>query len=346
MTANRTILSVLILASAVLLGACTNSAPKAGEKPVGTQQSAVISTAVGKACVGRVEPHQWTFSSLLIATADTTKCGFTTPPYIFTSLGGNQNQAAVLGVNAIRSLSNTGFQAYLKNQTVTTTDVEAKAWGWYLDWEAYSTDFKSPTVCVGKTTAGAGWVQSGSNSIRIDVVTTSCGFTGADPMYFTSLGATNASWPSKGVSSIYKNAPTFLGGFQIQLNETGITPAVASSRGYYITWKGVRPAVETQLKTLSRVCTGKSPLGLWQAGGTNLLFMDVTTGDCGFSHEPAIFTSLGGGGNHYTALGSTSVFSPTDRSFRTYINTTLTATQANDASASAWFVNWARVDSY
>ncbi len=343
MTANRTILSVLILASAVLLGACTNSAPKAGEKAVGTKQSALISTTVGKACVGRVEPHQWTYSGLLIATADTTKCGFTTPPYVFTSLGGNQNQAAVLGVNAIRSRINTSFDVYLQNQTVTTTDVEAKAWGWYVDWEAFSPDFKSPQVCVGETSeAATGWMTYDSSTVYIDVNTSACGFTGTPtPMYQTSLGATSASWSTRGITSIYSPTNT---GFRVYAQKSGLTVALAQSRGYFVMWKAVRPAVETQLKTLSRVCTGLSPTTLWQTdAAASTIFADIDTGDCGFSNEPAIFTSLAGNGSHYTALGPTSIFSPTDRGFRVYLNTTATAA---NAATWGWAINWARVDSY
>jgi hypothetical protein len=74
------------------------------------------------------------------------------------------------------------------------------------------------------------------------------------------------------------------------------------------------------------------------------MFIDVDTGDCGFSHEPAIFTSLGGLGSHWTLLGTSAIYSPTDRGFTLYLYTTQ-HTVAN-ANSSGWHVNWARVDSY
>ena len=111
----------------------------------------------------------------------------------------------------------------------------------------FNTGGTEQRIATGTTpTTGAGWVQytnttfSGNRGVYIDVNTAGAGFT-TTPFYFTSIGGSideSGSWLLTGVNSIYSATAS---GFRIFIHSEGedLTPAIMSTRGWYIRWMGV-----------------------------------------------------------------------------------------------------------
>ena len=79
----------------------------------------------------------------------------------------------------------------------------------------------------------------------------------------------------------------------------------------------------------------------WQAYGSNAIYVDVDTDAAGFTATPRYFTSLGGLGNHWDALGVNAIYSATSTGFRIYMKNwngaSLTPAYAN---SNKWYVQW------
>jgi hypothetical protein len=89
-----------------------------------------------------------------------------------------------------------------------------------------------------------------------------------------------------------------------------------------------------------RVVVGKTdpqqtPWVQYNDGGISV---DIDTANAGFAVTPYYFTSLGGHTNNALAQGVTSIYEPTAKGFRVYVNARqLTAAQAKEWG---WHINW------
>jgi len=209
-----------------------------------------------------------------------------------------------------------------------------------MSYDAMSSgDFR---IVAGSTTPGdTNWVQLGSNSLYVDVDTSSAGFTEM-PLYFTSLGGKTSHWIAIGVNSVYKATPT---GFRIYIysgDERPLTPEYANENEWHIQWLGMITASVGD----SNIVAGSTTAGdtSWVQLGGNSLYLDVDTSSAGFTETPLYFTSLGGKSSHWIAIGSNSVYKATPTGFRIYIYSgdgrPLTPEYANE---NEWYIKWSGI---
>ena len=190
-----------------------------------------------------------------------------------------------------------------------------------------------PASPIWKSGGSSPWMALDPNAIYLDVDTSAAGFTEM-PRYFASLGGSANSWDALGVSAIYSATPK---GFRVNLmSASGIalTPAYASSRGWYVQWLGV---------PTTNVNAGCTPSGTtdWKAYGSKAIYLDVDTSGAGFTETPRYFTTLGGSANNWDALGVNAIYSATPNGFRIYLKSAsgiaLTPAYAN---SKGWYVLW------
>jgi|GEM_PF-3464486 len=248
-------------------------------------------------------------SKAIYVDVNTAAAGFTATPRYFTSLGGNGYQYNAVGVSAIYSPTSTGFRVYLQNRDGSAlTPAFANSKGWYMQWLGVP----AANTNSGSTTSGAtNWQAFGSNAIYVDVNTAAAGFT-ATPRYFTSLGGNGYQYNAVGVNAIYSPTST---GFRVYVQNrdgSALTPAFANSKGWYLRWLGV-PAATTNSGSTTPGATA------WQAFGSNAIYVDINTAASGFATTPLFFTSLGGNGYQYNAVGVNAIYSPTSTGFRVYV---------------------------
>jgi hypothetical protein len=190
-----------------------------------------------------------------------------------------------------------------------------------------------PTMCSGSTTEGStNWTQYSSNSIYVDVDTSSCGFS-TTPIYVTSMGGGSSSYITTGSTSIYDESET---GFRIYIYTTE-TPDEANSRGWHINW--VAHPVGRLSDSSDASCAGQTASAStnWTQYNTDGIYVDVDTSSCGFSATPVYVTSMGGSG-HFWSTGSSEVYVNTATGFRTYIYMSgITPASANSKN---WQINW------
>jgi C1A family cysteine protease len=100
---------------------------------------------------------------------------------------------------------------------------------------------RTQKIAAGQSQPGVGWqayTGPGGPGIYIDVDTSSGEFR-ATPVYVTSLGGTSTHWALTGGSAVYDATPT---GFRIAVrfaNGAPITPTMASTNGWHVTWIGI-----------------------------------------------------------------------------------------------------------
>jgi hypothetical protein len=187
-------------------------------------------------------------------------------------------------------------------------------------------------------TGNAFWVQHDSDTIRAEIDTKACAWTGY-PMYFASLGGTGAGhYTTEGATSIYSATQT---GFYVYVTKPGgITVATAHSSNWHVNWASVQ--VDTNVPGM---CTGASLTNTWSVYNANTIYMDVDTSACGFASmppsmpTPSYFTALYGTSGHADTSGATSIYSPTRTGFRVYIKKSGGLTPAYAAGRS-WRIAW------
>ena len=142
--------------------------------------------------------------------------------YLTTEIdGSNTNELQTLSVsgNTI-TLSNSGGSVNMPDPVVNT-----------------NTNGRSK-ICVGSTGGGAGWIQHSATTIRINVNTAGCAFTG-NPMYFTSIGGIGSHFELVGAAAIYSPTAT---GFILYIDKsdgTALTTADASAGNWSINWQAI-----------------------------------------------------------------------------------------------------------
>jgi len=89
-----------------------------------------------------------------------------------------------------------------------------------------------------------------------------------------------------------------------------------------------------------KVCAGTTGRGKsnWNYYARNGIYMDVNIGSCGFVRTPTITTSIEGGSNHWTATGTSSIYSATNTKFRIYLGSS--KLRVEEAKSWKWNVEW------
>ena len=100
------------------------------------------------------------------------------------------------------------------------------------------------------------------------------------------------------------------------------------------------PSVSTAGQTKIRV--GKTAPGktMWRQYQKNGISVTVDTTDAGFTTTPIYLISLSGVNEHWTALGTSSIYDPTANSFQVYINWPFGGITPESANNNKWSVNW------
>ena len=70
------------------------------------------------------------------------------------------------------------------------------------------------------------------------------------------------------------------------------------------------------------------------------MYTDIDISHCDFRSTPAILTSLGGRSGHWTATGTSSIYSATKSSFRIYINFSLGSTGSIFGNKNDYYLNY------
>jgi len=189
----------------------------------------------GSTTPGATDWKQYTSSSLYLD-VDTSSVGFTETPIYITSLGGNSGHWTIVGATSIYQATPTGFRVYIRwINGAPITPEQANLWKWHIQWMA----IPKSHINAGSTTPGVtDWKQYSSNSLYLDVDTSSAGFT-EKPIYLTSLGGKTAHGAITGATSIYQATPT---GFRIYVrfsNGTPLTPEQANLWEWNVQWMGI-----------------------------------------------------------------------------------------------------------
>ena len=267
-------------------------------------------------------------SNTIYLDVDTSSAGFTSTPMYFASLGGNSNHWQAEGFNAIYSPTATGFRIYLRDDVDALTPQLANQLRWYLQWLGVP----KTAADSGYTTPGAtNWKSYNSNTIYLDVDTSSAGFT-STPMYFASLGGNSNHWQAEGINAIYSPTAT---GFRIYLRDDveALTPQLANQLGWHLQWLGV-PKTATDSGYTTPGATN------WKSYNSNTIYLDVDTSSAGFTSTPMYFASLGGNSNHWQAEGINAIYSPTATGFRVYLRDDVEALTPQLANQLGWHLQW------
>lgn len=194
--------------------------------------------------------------------------------------------------------------------------------------------------CSGKTVPGqTNWKAYGSSGLYVDVDTSNCKDLGEDVIYFTSIESGDGRIKTRGETSIYDSTENSL---RIFIYSPGITPQLANAYGWVINWMKYRN--NARPSGASKVCSGHTSAtnSNWQYYSSAGKYLDIDTSQCNFSSTPYYFTSLGGNASHWTAIGTTAIYSADKNSFRTYINRP--GISPNQARSKRWHMNWIAID--
>ncbi|HSC88529.1 MAG TPA: hypothetical protein VLC09_14705 [Polyangiaceae bacterium] len=194
---------------------------------------------LGSTCVGRSTPgstawHTYSTSDTVIYTdVDTSRCKFTSTPVYNTSLGANSGHWDTYGVTSIFKATATGFRVYI-NDPSGITPASADAAQYHVNWRAVPANRADKGSCAGYS--GTDWEDYDPDSARITVDTSECAglfSSGAKPTIFTTVTGSTLDLDLRGTTSIYSPTPN---GFSIYLQGSGLSAAVAKSRGMRIRW--------------------------------------------------------------------------------------------------------------
>merc|ERR1711920_174334 len=114
---------------------------------------------------------------------------------------------------------------------------------------------------------------------------------------------------------------------------------VGSKKGEVMIISGEQPAGD---ETCMKVCAGSTGRSTtdWMYYSSNGIYEDVDISDCGFTTIPTVTTAIEGTSNHWTASGTSSVYSVTTTSFRIYLQH---SSKTGIAEQLQWNVEWIAV---
>jgi hypothetical protein len=183
-------------------------------------------------CTGRAEPDQSkkTQPGSVFFRVDLRDCGFSEPPVLLTSLGGEQGHALTRGASAAYWTDANRFAVFVQKRDLTLE--QAIKWGWHINWSAMPAA-SSTELCAGKTEPGAtAWEQLGKNGLVTKLNTEGC----SAPLVFTTLGGEHSHWFATGIGSIYQvDAERF----DLRINRYKASPKWANREKWHVHWTRV-----------------------------------------------------------------------------------------------------------
>lgn len=283
------------------------------------------------------------------------KCGFYTTPQIFSTMRGASSHWTATGSNSHYQTSATGFRVY-----VTAPFAWRYRFNYQISWCAFGQKRpdaarkarRSPklSTCCGQTTSK--WNRyNAEGHLWKDIDTRRCGFT-ATPQVFTALNGLSSHWVLRGVTATYFNTPN---GFRTYIY--GATPEFASTYKYRLSWCAVGPTqkryrhgvhvfnrFEQRVARRGRICCGKVPKPQWNDYSSAGIVTTVDTSACHFSNKVRYFGSLNGDSGNWLTTGGEAIYSPSPKSFVTYIYAHGWGLRAVHARAYNFSYDWCGVD--
>jgi len=114
---------------------------------------------------------------------------------------------------------------------------------------------------------------------------------------------------------------------------------VGSKEGEVMIISGEQPAGDENCMKVCAGSTGRSTTD-WTYYSSNGIYEDVDISECGFTTIPTLTTAIEGTSNHWTASGTSSIYSVTTTSFRIYLQH---ASKTGIAEQLQWNVEWIAV---
>ncbi|CAF1568528.1 unnamed protein product [Rotaria magnacalcarata] len=330
-----------------------------------TTTSTTISTTTTTAytspnqCGGISQTSLWTVydATSITMALDTRKCNFTVAPAYFTSIGGIDRQRYLRGYNNIYGPTTTTFRIYIhsllgESSAILLNYSQTYAWTIYWFGSKYTNQTNQsatdPTFCKGTgLSSQALWYAYDNYTMTMNVDTTICNLN-ETRLYFTSLGGTGNHYLMQAYNGIYS---TTINSFRVYANSmlgwsVSNMLSYASSLAWNLNWFAL---AQTYQSYTSTTCTYPCPCGsvsswpLWQYEDAYTLMMNVNTTMCGFNQMPVYFTSIGGINGQYLLQSYTSIYSPTQNSFQTYLRHQLgwnASVLLSYAQTYLWDLNW------
>jgi len=176
-------------------------------------------------------------------------------------------------------------------------------------------------ICAGQTSPSQ-WKVYGSSGIYVDVDTSACGLTEAQPAYVTSVVGTSSHWRNTGTSAIYHATNT---GFRLYMHNCGGSNCLynANAYGWKVNWIADKTGKHSGCGSASD----------WHEHSSNGLATYTDTSAAGFHETPTYVTSIHGISSIATLRGPHAIYSMTKSGFRTYV-------MGNNDPAFAQANNW------
>ena len=280
-------------------------------------------------CAGETTASGWSYysSSGIYRDVDMSSCGFTSTPVVSSSLSGSSSHWTSTGGAELYSITPSGFRTYVAS-TITASQAGSSTYNWHVNWIAAPATL-SRAFCAGATTA-SGWNYYSSSGIYRDVDISGCGFT-TSPVVVTNIAGSSSHWTTNGGAEPYSISTT---SFRNYISTT-ITASQAGSSTYnwHLNWIAAEPVLSPTF------CAGKTTASGWTYYSSSGIYRDIDISGCGFTSAPVISSSLSGSSSHWTSTGGAETYSVTATSFRIYISSSITASQAASSTYN-WHVHW------
>ncbi len=256
---------------------------------------------------------------------DSSVCAFDETPSYFASVGGTRTHSKALGETSIHEPTKEGFRIDLEYPGI--TPAMANKLMWHINWNAVRRGEPKKALCTGRSGA-PDWKPFGKDAFTLKVDTSACGYSEV-PHYFTSLEGTTHS-RAIGADAIYEATST---GFRVYVKGEGIDP-----EALFINYKALPAGADIESIGLRR-CVGQTePRGTeWYRFSDTVIYTTMDTSACGHQETPIYTASVGGVRSHWEAEGATAVYDPRPGGFRVYLNTAVTAAEAEEKN---WHINW------
>ncbi len=324
---NRTrVLGRLGCLGALLLSACTTDGSGQSESVQPLSAVLPVGSSVRHRCVGATVAGETGWRDYrenrpglgIVATIDTSACGYKESPIYTASIGGRNGHWSPRGATSIYNATNSSFEIFLKTSMTaeqannTQDDETRRALAWSIQWEAHPEGNVDPFQCAGQTTPGkTAWESDGRNGLVLRVDTRSCAFDEATtPSYFTALGGASGHWMANGHTAILDPSST---GFSIRVPNSGLSADEARAL-WHLNWNATAANINEHSMA---VCTGRAT-GWRPYSIAGAYYMDIDSSDCGFKSTPRYFTSLGGKDSSFVT-GSNAIYFAKPNGFRVYV---------------------------
>lgn len=268
----------------------------------------------GPVCGGKTTPGSTKWESFgtagLSAVIRTSHCRMNKkdqiPVYLVTVVGDLQHWQ-LTGTNCVYDADVRSFRVYVYHPSMRKEHLLSHAKRmWSVSWVADDSP-KAGRTARGK---GSGWKQFGSHSLFMDVDTSAAKFKTV-PHYVAALDGFHSHWRTVGSHSLYH--PTTSGFRVFILYELStVTPQDAAKWGWAVNWVASEDSYAGS--------GGGADWKQFKMQSDTAMYIDVNTTSSRFENDPSYVSSLNIQGAHQWVIGGASIYNPTVRGFRVYID--------------------------